>query len=90
MAQVKDALKASLVGTPEQETPMTAQVRANFMQHARTDTGTGELYMMEEDFINAIAPKQENYVRLLPKSQKSSDSHGILFLIMLLRSHVRG
>ncbi|EAS33681.3 mitochondrial carrier protein [Coccidioides immitis RS] len=75
MAQVKDALKASLVGTPEQETPMTAQVRANFMQHARTDTGTGELYMMEEDFINAIAPKQENYHKI------KREQYGILFQV---------
>lgn len=65
MAQMKESIKATLVGTttePEPEPPMTAQVKSNFMQHARPDSETGDLCMTEEDFINAIAPKNENYV----------------------------
>lgn len=37
------------------------QVKGNFYRHARKDE-SGELYMNEEDFINAIAPAQEDYV----------------------------
>ncbi|WEW58827.1 mitochondrial aspartate-glutamate transporter agc1 [Emydomyces testavorans] len=75
MAQVKEAIKASLVGTSEPEPPMSAQVKSNFMQHARTDSETGDLYMVEEDFINAIAPKHENYHKI------KREQYGILFQV---------
>lgn len=64
MASVKQAVKASLVGTDN--TPdsiqLSQQVKANFMQYARQDGKLGDLYMTEEDFINAIAPKNQDYV----------------------------
>lgn len=63
MASVKETVKASLVGTVE-EPQLSQQVKANFLQHARKDENTGELYMTEEDFIDAVAPKQEDYVSL--------------------------
>ncbi len=62
MASVKETIKASLVGTSAPESPMTKQVHSRFLQHARADDKTGELYMTEEDFINAIAPQKEDYV----------------------------
>lgn len=62
MADVKGAIKASLVGTSAPEPPITKQIQSHFLQHARTDEKTGELYMTEEDFINAVAPKYEDYV----------------------------
>jgi solute carrier family 25 aspartate/glutamate transporter 12/13 len=37
-------------------------VKHHFFHHARKDESTGEHYMTEDDFINAIAPKHEDYV----------------------------
>lgn len=61
MANVKEAVKASLVGV-EQELQLSQQIRVNFMQHARVDEESGEYYMNKEQFIEAIAPKNEDYV----------------------------
>jgi solute carrier family 25 aspartate/glutamate transporter 12/13 len=61
MANVKESVKASLVGV-KQEPQLSQQIKSNFMQHARKDEETGEFYMSEEQFINAIAPKHEDYV----------------------------
>ena len=61
MADVKASLKASLTGAESPEVSLTARVKAHFLTHARTHE-SGELYMLKEDFINAIAPKNENYV----------------------------
>lgn len=60
MASVKSAVKESLVGSTE-EPQVPSQVKGNFYRHARKDE-SGDLYMNEEDFINAIAPAQEDYV----------------------------
>jgi hypothetical protein len=62
MAGVKGTIKASLVGDPTPEPPIIKQIQSRFLQHARVDNKTGDLYMAEEDFIDAIAPKQEDYV----------------------------
>ncbi|KAI1985504.1 mitochondrial aspartate-glutamate transporter agc1 [Ophidiomyces ophidiicola] len=75
MAQVKESIKASLVGTTEPEPPMSAQVKLRFMQHARQHPETGDLCMMEEDFINAIAPKHEDYHKI------KREQYGILFQV---------
>lgn len=61
MATVKEAVKESLVGTTI-EPQLSQQARASFLKHARQDED-GESYMTEEDFINAIAPENEDYVR---------------------------
>ncbi|KAL1954498.1 hypothetical protein VTO42DRAFT_1109 [Malbranchea cinnamomea] len=75
MADVKSSLKASLVGSEASEPPLTAQVKARFMAHARTDSETGELYLSEEDFIDAIAPKNEDYHKI------KREQYGILFRV---------
>jgi solute carrier family 25 aspartate/glutamate transporter 12/13 len=62
MASVKEAVKESLVGTTIEEPGLSKQIRANFLRHARKDEETGELYMTESDFVEAIAPKHEDYV----------------------------
>jgi len=62
MATVTEKVKESLLGT-EQPENLSQESRLNFTRHARKDTDEGELYMSEEDFINAIAPPQEDYVR---------------------------
>jgi solute carrier family 25 aspartate/glutamate transporter 12/13 len=40
---------------------LTQESRTTFLKHARKDEN-GDFYMEEEDFINAIAPPDENYV----------------------------
>lgn len=69
MTSVKDAVKESLVGSSS-EPQASHQVKANFLRHARKDDATGEFFMSEDDFINAVAPKHEDYV--------SSGAHSIL------------
>ncbi|KAL2218611.1 mitochondrial carrier domain-containing protein [Thermoascus aurantiacus ATCC 26904] len=74
MASAKETVKASLVGTAE-EPQLSQQVKAHFLQHARKDESTGELYMTEEDFIDAIAPKDEDYHKI------KREQYGILFRV---------
>jgi solute carrier family 25 aspartate/glutamate transporter 12/13 len=63
MATVAETVKESLLGTslPEELSPSS---RTTFLKHARRDEGTDELYMGEEEFVNAIAPPDQDYVRL--------------------------
>lgn len=57
MTSVKDTVKEQLVGTED----LSHQARSNFIRVAQKDEN-GELFMTEEAFINAIAPKHEDYV----------------------------
>ena len=61
MSSVKDAVKESLMGKTD-EHQMSHQIKSNFYHHSHKDEQTGELFMTEDDFINAVAPKQEDYV----------------------------
>ena len=61
MATAKQAIKESLLGTTT-EPELSQQTKATFDRNARQDEATGDLYMTEEDFVNAIAPANENYV----------------------------
>ena len=60
MATVKESLKESLVGTTI-EPELSQQSRATFEKYARR-TEDGEVYMAEDDFVDAIAPTSEDYV----------------------------
>ena len=62
MATAKQAIQESLLGTTR-EPELSQQTKATFDRNARQDEATGDLYMTEEDFVNAIAPANENYVR---------------------------
>lgn len=68
---VKEAVKESLVGSDTTgEGPalhMSAQSKARFNKHAVRDAETGELYMGPDEFINAIAPVEEDYVSCDPR-----------------------
>lgn len=64
MSNVKTTVKQSLIGSTEQSQPVSHQIKTHFYRHARKDEQTGDLYMGEEDFVNAIAPAQEDYVSL--------------------------
>ena len=58
-----ESVKETLVGTTI-EPQLSQQFKATFERHARrSDVEGGEPFMTEEDFVNAIAPKDEDYVR---------------------------
>ncbi|KKK13301.1 hypothetical protein AOCH_007718, partial [Aspergillus ochraceoroseus] len=75
MTGVKDAVKESLLGTPFEESHLSLQARATFLRHARKDETTGELYMAQDDFVQAIAPKHEDYHKI------KREHYGILFRV---------
>lgn len=64
---VKEAVKESLIGS-EEPVQVSAQVKARFNQNAVKDSESGELLMGPEEFINAIAPPNEDYVSPTPPS----------------------
>ena len=64
MATVKAQVTEALLGT-QQEPQLSQQSRASFMKHAKKDEDTGEYYLSQNEFIDAIAPQSENYVRHL-------------------------
>ena len=66
MATAKLAVKESLLGTTR-EPELSQQTKAAFDRNARQDDATGEFFMTEEDFVNAIAPASENYVSFSDK-----------------------
>lgn len=61
MATVKEQIKESLVGTII-EPSLSTDAQATFLRKAKKDEETGELYMTEEEFVDAIAPENEDYV----------------------------
>lgn len=65
MSTVTEAVKETLVGSSREsdsEPQLSAQIKATFDKHSRKDERTGEQYMTEGDFINAVAPEGEDYV----------------------------
>lgn len=60
-AAVKEAVKESLIGS-EEPVQQSTQTKARFASHAIKDGETGELYMGADEFINAVAPPDEDYV----------------------------
>lgn len=60
MSSVTEAVKEKLVGSTE-EPQLSHQSRTTFLRHAQKDDN-GESFMSEENFIDAVAPKQEDYV----------------------------
>jgi solute carrier family 25 aspartate/glutamate transporter 12/13 len=58
-----DAMKETLLGTtvvPE----LSQQARKTFEQYSRKEGEEGEPYMLEDDFVHAIAPDAEDYVSI--------------------------
>lgn len=56
-----ESVKETLLGI-EDEPQLSSQSRAEFMQHAKRDEKSGEYFMTEEEFVDAIAPPSEDYV----------------------------
>lgn len=76
--QIKEGASATLLGT-EDDPKLPAQTRADFMQHAIKDDETGEYYMGQTEFVNAIAPIDEDYVSTITISYA--------YLLHLLHQH---
>lgn len=72
MATAKQTVKESLLGTTR-EPELSQQTRATFDRNARQDEATGDCYMTEEDFVNAVAPASENYVSSRAKLAQSKN-----------------
>lgn len=68
MSTVKAAVKQSLLGT-EQEPDLSLQTKATFEKYSTRDEASGEAYMTEDAFVNAIAPETENYVSFISLSK---------------------
>ena len=60
MAAVKEQVAGVLLGSSPD---ISHQARSLFYKHAKKDDETGEVYMSETEFINAVAPASEDYVR---------------------------
>ena len=58
----KEKVKESLIGVEDDQQQPSDQIREEFMRHAAKDQESGELYMGEAEFVNAIAPVDEDYV----------------------------
>lgn len=67
---VKEAVKESLIGS-EEPVQLSSQTKARFNSHAVKDPETGELFMGPDEFINAVAPPDEDYVSFLNLNHSS-------------------
>ncbi|KAK3378375.1 mitochondrial carrier domain-containing protein [Podospora didyma] len=74
VAAVKEAVKETLIGS--EETPqLSVQTKARFNSHALTDPESGELYLGPDQFINAVAPPDEDYHKI------KREQYSILFRV---------
>ncbi|KAK4452466.1 calcium-binding mitochondrial carrier protein [Podospora aff. communis PSN243] len=74
VAQVKEAVKETLVGV-EEPVQLSTQTRARFNSHAVKNPETGELFLGPEQFINAVAPPEEDYHKI------KREQYSILFRV---------
>jgi solute carrier family 25 aspartate/glutamate transporter 12/13 len=70
LIKAKELVKETLLGSDVEDVQLSAQSKATFEKNAQTDAESGEYYMTEAEFINAIAPVGEDYV-----SQADQISH---------------
>lgn len=61
MAALKEQVGEVLLGTSE-EPQLSQLTRSAFMKHAQKDDTTGEYFLNEDGFIEAVAPESEDYV----------------------------
>ncbi|KAH8664005.1 mitochondrial carrier domain-containing protein [Xylariales sp. PMI_506] len=71
---VKEVVKESLVGSDE-PMELSAKNRAQFVAAAVRDSATGDLYMGPAEFVNAIAPPDEDYGKI------KRDQYNLLFRV---------
>jgi len=64
LTKAKEVVKETLLGSEQvEDVQLSALSKATFEKNARKDAESDEPYMGEEEFINAIAPEREDYVR---------------------------
>jgi solute carrier family 25 aspartate/glutamate transporter 12/13 len=61
MATVTEKISEALVGATT-EPQLSEQNRLEFLKYAIKDETSGEYYMTEHEFVEAIAPAAEDYV----------------------------
>lgn len=61
MATVTEQVGEVLLGTTD-EPNLSQLTRAAFMKHAQKDEESGEYFLNEDQFIDAVAPESEDYV----------------------------
>lgn len=61
MAALSEQVGEVLMGTTE-EPQLSQLTRTAFMKHALKDDASGEYYLNEDAFIEAVAPESEDYV----------------------------
>lgn len=59
--KIKESLKETLVGTEEPPANVSTESRDRFIKFASLEED-GEKFMSREDFVDAIAPPEEDYV----------------------------
>ncbi|KAL8763547.1 MAG: hypothetical protein Q9184_000673 [Pyrenodesmia sp. 2 TL-2023] len=74
MATITDQIKESLVGT-HVEPLLSTDAQATFERHAKKDESNAELYMTEKEFVDAIAPSNEDYHKI------GREQYAILFQV---------
>ncbi|ROV87683.1 hypothetical protein VMCG_10556 [Cytospora schulzeri] len=60
---VKEAVKESLIGS-EEPVHISSQAKARFNSNALKDPETGELFLGPDEFIDAVAPPDEDYHKI--------------------------
>lgn len=75
---VKEAVKESLIGV-EEPAQASTQTKARFNQNAVKDATTGDLFLGEEEFINAVAPLTEDYVSIFTCGGAPVSEHANLY-----------
>lgn len=80
ITKAKEAVRETLLGAEQvEDVKLSAHSKATFDKNSQKDEDTGELYMSEGEFINAIAPETEDYVSepaLLPSAQRGASQSG--------------
>ncbi|SMQ49610.1 unnamed protein product [Zymoseptoria tritici ST99CH_1A5] len=63
MEKAKDVVKESLLGT-DVDPQLSNATRADFMRYAVKDEESGDYYMTEKEFVDAVAPEGEDYHKI--------------------------
>lgn len=61
MAALKEQVGEVLLGTSD-EPQLSQLTRSAFLKYAQKDEATGEYFLNEDSFIEAVAPESEDYV----------------------------
>jgi hypothetical protein len=62
VSTVKEVVKDTLVGHEDQPPESSSHYKAKFTKFARKDAETGELFLGPEEFVDAVAPSDEDFV----------------------------